>query len=213
MQYSSLANQLKYPFILPELPFDSSLFIGKISQETFDYHHKMHHNAYVVNLNKLLEVKPELQSKSLEELIILSSKDPSLNGIFNNAAQVWNHTFYWHSITPNYKLPEPDLLEMIEKDFGSLDDFHTKFENAGITQFGSGWAWLVLKDNKLDIIKTSNAENPLCQGYVPILTCDVWEHAYYIDYRNRRPNYLKDFLAKLINWEFVYSNIKSIQNG
>jgi Fe-Mn family superoxide dismutase len=209
MEYSNIANQASYPFLLPALPFLTKDFQGKISQETFDYHYSAHHNAYVVNLNKILESKPDLQKHSLEELIILSSKDDSMKAIFNNAAQIWNHTFFWHSITPNYALPSAEILDLINRDFGSLDDFNIAFENAGISQFGSGWAWLVLKDGKLSIIKTSNAETPLSNGYIPLLTCDVWEHAYYIDYRNKRPAYLKDFIVKLINWEFVSHNIKS----
>jgi Fe-Mn family superoxide dismutase len=208
MEYSKLANQIKYPFILPALPFSTSSFVGKISEETFEYHHKMHHNAYVVNLNELLKSKEELHDKTLEELIILSSKDLSMVGIFNNAAQIWNHTFYWHSITPNYNSPKDKILEMINRDFGSLEEFSTQFEKAGLTQFGSGWAWLVLKDGHLTIVKTSNADSPICHGYIPILTCDVWEHAYYIDYRNKRASYLKDFISKLINFEFANNNLR-----
>ncbi len=207
MEYSKIANQTKYPFILPDLPFITSSFLEKISEETFEYHHKMHHNAYVVNLNELLKSRVELQDKTLEELIILSSKDQSMAGIFNNAAQIWNHTFYWHSITPNYISPEGKILEMINRDFGSVEQFNSEFEKAGLTQFGSGWAWLVLKDNHLSIMKTSNGDNPICYGYIPILTCDVWEHAYYIDYRNKRGGYLKDFISRLINFEFANNNL------
>jgi Fe-Mn family superoxide dismutase len=206
----NIANQTKYPFILPDLPFKIAEFGERISEETFHFHHKMHHNAYVANLNKLLESYSDLCNKTLEELIIISSQDKSLLGIFNNAAQIWNHTFYWHSITPNYKTPTGKILELINRDFGSIENFNIEFENAGVTQFGSGWAWLVVKDNRLSILKTSNADNPICNGYIPILNCDVWEHAYYIDYRNKRVAYLKDFISNLINWEFANKNVESI---
>jgi Fe-Mn family superoxide dismutase len=192
-------------FSLPPLPYDKSALAPHISAETLEFHYGKHHQAYVTNLNKLLEGKPEA-SKSLEEVILASD-----GGIFNNAAQVWNHTFYWSSMKPNGGgQPTGDLADAIKRDFGSFDNFAAKFSEAGATQFGSGWAWLVLnKDKKLEVTKTPNADLPMKHGQKALLTMDVWEHAYYIDYRNARPKYIEVFLKSLANWDFALENLKT----
>jgi len=191
-------------FTLPNLPYAKDALAPHISAETLEYHHGKHHNAYVTNLNKLLEGKPEA-SKSLED-IILASEGP----VFNNAAQVWNHTFYWHSMKPNGGgQPTGDLADAIKRDFGSFEKFSEDFANAAATQFGSGWAWLVLtKEKKLAVTKTPNADLPMKHGQKAILTIDVWEHAYYIDYRNLRPKYIETFLKSLANWDFALEQLK-----
>ncbi|MBN9167507.1 MAG: superoxide dismutase [Myxococcales bacterium 68-20] len=190
-------------FELPALPYAKDALAPHISAETLEYHHGKHHAAYVTNLNKLLEGKPEA-SKSLEEVIMSSD-----GGVFNNAAQVWNHTFYWSSMKPNGGgQPTGDLLAAINRDFGSFDKFKEEFANAGATQFGSGWAWLVLQNGKLAVTKTPNADLPMKHGQTALLTMDVWEHAYYIDYRNARPKYIETFLNSLANWDFALANLK-----
>jgi Fe-Mn family superoxide dismutase len=195
---------------LPDLPYDKTALEPHISAETLDFHHGKHHNTYVVNLNKLLEGRQDLSSQSLED-IILASADKSVEniGVFNNSAQIWNHSFYWHCLSPNGGgEPVGAISTAITRDFGSYENFKQQFTQASLTQFGSGWAWLVSDDNgKLSIIKTANADTPLTDPNLkPILTCDVWEHAYYVDYRNRRPDYVATFLDKLVNWEFANSN-------
>jgi Fe-Mn family superoxide dismutase len=191
-------------FSLPPLPYDKNALAPHISAETLEYHHGKHHQAYVTNLNKLTEGKPEA-SKSLED-VIASSEGP----VFNNAAQIWNHTFYWSSMKPGGGgQPAGDLADAIKRDFGSIDKLTEEFTNAATTQFGSGWAWLVVgKDKKLAVTKTSNADLPLKYGQKPLLTIDVWEHAYYIDYRNARPKYIEVFLKNLVNWDFALQNLK-----
>jgi Fe-Mn family superoxide dismutase len=191
-------------FSLPPLPYDKNALAPHISAETLEYHHGKHHQAYVTKLNELIAGKPEA-SKSLEE-VILSSEGP----VFNNAAQVWNHTFYWSSMKPNGGgAPTGELADAIKRDFGSVEEFAKKFSDAGATQFGSGWAWLVLnKDKKLEVTKTPNADLPLKHGHKALLTMDVWEHAYYIDYRNARPKYIETFLKSLVNWDFALENLK-----
>ncbi|MCY1012504.1 superoxide dismutase [Nannocystis pusilla] len=190
------------PFTLPELPYAKDALAPHISAETLDYHHGKHHAAYVNNLNKLLEGKPEA-SLSLEEIIQRSD-----GGVFNNAAQVWNHTFYWHSMRPNGGgRPTGELAAAIDRDFGSYEKFREQFANAATTQFGSGWAWLVVDNGKLAVTKTGNADLPLKHGQKALLTIDVWEHAYYIDFRNARPKYIDTFLDHLVNWDFVAGNL------
>jgi Fe-Mn family superoxide dismutase len=192
-------------FTLPDLPYAKDALAPHISAETLEYHHGKHHAAYVTNLNKLIEGKPEA-SKNLEEIIMGAEVG---SGIFNNAAQVWNHTFYWHSMKPNGGgQPTGDVLAAINRDFGSFEKFKEEFANAGATQFGSGWAWLVEKDGKLAVTKTANADLPMKHGQKALLTMDVWEHAYYIDYRNARPKYIEVFLNHLVNWDFVAENLK-----
>jgi Fe-Mn family superoxide dismutase len=186
---------------LPKLPYALDALAPHISKETLEYHYGKHHQTYVTNLNNLIK-NTEFEAMSLEDIIKKSS-----GGIFNNAAQVWNHTFYWHSMTPNGGgEPTGDLLAAINKKWGSFAEFQKAFTQASIGTFGSGWGWLVKSPNgELDIVSTSNAATPLTTSNKPLLTCDVWEHAYYIDYRNSRPNYLESFW-KLVNWEFVAKN-------
>ena len=196
-------------FTLPELPYAKDALAPHISANTLDFHHGKHHNAYVTNLNNLVK-DSELASFSLEEIILKTAGDASKAGIFNNAAQVWNHTFYWHSMKPNGGgLPKGKLAEKIEKDFGSFDAFKEAFKTAGATQFGSGWAWLVLEKGTLKVTKTPNADLPMVHGQVALLTVDVWEHAYYLDYQNRRPDYISTFLDKLANWDFAEANFEA----
>ncbi|MHA1539651.1 MAG: superoxide dismutase [Alphaproteobacteria bacterium] len=193
-------------FTLPPLPYADTALEPHISAKTFSFHHGKHHNAYVTNLNKLIQ-GTEHERKSLEEIIISSN-----DGVFNNAAQVWNHTFFWNSMTPNGGgSPTGKLADKIIETFGSLDEFKATFKNAAATQFGSGWAWLVAdKLGNLKIVKTPNAETPLTENLFPLLTCDVWEHAYYLDYQNRRPDFVQAFLDNLINWEFAARNYTAI---
>jgi len=191
-------------FSLPPLPYDKNALAPHISAETLDYHYGKHHQAYVTNLNKLVEGKPEA-SKSLED-VILSSEGP----VFNNAAQIWNHNFYWTSLKPQGGgSPTGDLLDAVRRDFGTVEKLVEELSNAAATQFGSGWAWLVLgKDGKLAATKTANADLPLKHGQKALLTIDVWEHAYYIDYRNARPKYIETFFKSLVNWDFALANLK-----
>ncbi|AFY31024.1 superoxide dismutase [Calothrix sp. PCC 7507] len=195
-------------FVQAPLPYDfNALEPYGMKAETFEYHYGKHHKAYVDNLNKLTD-GTELADKSLEEVIQISYKDSSKVGIFNNAAQVWNHTFFWSSLAPaGGGTPTDELAAKIDKDFGSLDKLKEEFSNAAATQFGSGWAWLIDDGGTLKVIKTPNAENPLAYGQKALLTLDVWEHAYYIDYRNARPGYIKNFLDQLINWDFAAENL------
>jgi superoxide dismutase, Fe-Mn family len=188
---------------LPPLPFGYSDLEPHISAKTFEFHHDKHHAAYVTNYNNMVKDTP-MDSMSLEEVIKATAGDASKAGIFNNAAQAWNHTFYWNCLKSNGGgAPTGDLANKINADFGSFDAFKEQFKQAGATQFGSGWAWLVLDNGTLKVTKTLNADNPLTQGQKPLLTMDVWEHAYYIDYQNRRPDYIGTFMDKLINWDFV----------
>jgi superoxide dismutase, Fe-Mn family len=191
------------------LPFaPNALESYGMKAETFEFHYGKHHAAYVTNLNNLIKDKPEYDGKSLEEVITLSAGDAAKAGIFNNAAQVWNHTFFWNSLTAGGGgAPKGDLLAKIEAAFGSYDNFKTEFTAAATTQFGSGWAWLVEEKGALKITKTANADNPLTHGQKPLLTLDVWEHAYYIDFRNARPGYIANYLDKLVNWDFVAANL------
>lgn len=191
-------------FSLPALPYEMNALEPHISKETLEYHYGKHHKAYVEKLNTLIASEPKFHGKSLEEIIQHSS-----GSIFNNAAQIWNHTFYWHCLSPHGGAkPDGDLAKAIDDAFGSFDDFKEKFTNAAINTFGSGWAWLVKNsDGKLEIISTSNAQLPMTEHKKALLTCDVWEHAYYIDYRNSRPNYM-DAFWKLVNWKFVADNLK-----
>lgn len=187
---------------LIELPYSIKALEPIISKETIEYHYGKHHQAYVTNLNKLI-IDTEFENLSLEEIIRRSS-----GGIFNNAAQVFNHNFYWNCLAPNAGgEPSGKIAEAINHAFGSFATFKEKFSQTAVTIFGSGWAWLVKgKDGKLEIVNTSNAGNPMTDGKKPLLICDVWEHAYYIDYRNARPSYVEKFW-NLVNWDFVSSNL------
>ncbi len=195
-------------FELPALPYEKDALEPHMSAQTFEFHHGKHHNTYVVNLNGLLDGS-DMAGKSLEEIIMATAGDSAKAGMFNNAAQVWNHTFFWNSMKPGGGgAPSGDLAAKIDSDLGGLDKFKEAFKQAGATQFGSGWAWLVVGDGgKLEIVKTPNAENPMTQGKTPLLTCDVWEHAYYLDYQNRRPDFLTAFLDNLVNWDFAAENL------
>jgi len=189
-------------FTLPELPYPKNALAPHISQETLEFHHGKHHNAYVTNLNNFVQQDASLAGKSLEDLI-RSAKGP----VFNNAAQVWNHTFYWHSLSPKGGgEPTGKAADAIKASFGSFADFKDKFSKVAAGHFGSGWAWLVKRGGRLEIVDTHDAGNPMTQDLTPVLTCDVWEHAYYIDYRNARPEYIKAFW-NLVNWEFVAKNL------
>lgn len=185
-------------FTLPALPYEMSALEPHMSQETLEYHYGKHHQTYVTNLNNLVE-GTEYAGMSLEEIIKTAS-----GGVFNNAAQVWNHTFFWHCLTPtSYAEPRGALLEAINAAFGSVAEFKAQFTDTAVKTFGSGWAWLVQDESgALSIMSTSNADNPMMSNLKPLLTCDVWEHAYYIDYRNRRPDYLSAFWS-LVNWDYV----------
>ncbi|MEG4575435.1 superoxide dismutase [Microcoleus sp. N3A4] len=195
-------------FELAPLPFaPDALESDHMSAHTFSFHHDKHHAAYVTNLNKLIE-GTELASKSLEEIVKESAKDPSKAGIFNNAGQVWNHNFFWNSLKPGGGgTPTGPLAEKINADFGSFDKFKEEFKTAATTQFGSGWAWLVLDNGTLKVTKTANADTPVAHGQTPLLTLDVWEHAYYLDFQNRRPDYITNFLDNLANWDFAAANL------
>ncbi|MCS6958468.1 MAG: superoxide dismutase [Pseudanabaenaceae cyanobacterium SKYGB_i_bin29] len=194
-------------FELPKLPYEQNALEPHISANTLSFHHGKHHQGYVNNLNNLIK-GTDLEDKSLEEIIKATAGDASKVAIFNNAAQVWNHTFYWYCMKPNGGgQPTGALADKITADFGSFEAFKEQFKAAGVGQFGSGWAWLVLEDGKLKVTKTLNAENPLHQNQIPLLTMDVWEHAYYLDYQNRRPDYAQTFLDHLINWDFVAENL------
>tara|TARA_B100000965_G_scaffold275296_1_gene233203 strand:- start:6205 stop:6798 length:594 start_codon:yes stop_codon:yes gene_type:complete len=194
-------------FELPSLPYATDALAPYMSSETLDFHHGKHHQTYVTNLNNLVK-DTDLQDASLEDIVVKSSKDSSLAGVFNNAGQHWNHILFWQCMKPNGGGSIPSELESrINSDFGGIDQFKEAFIQAGTTQFGSGWAWLAIDNGKLVVTKSPNASNPLVDGMKPILGCDVWEHSYYIDYRNKRPDYLKAFLDSLVNWEFVASQL------
>ncbi|HOK02921.1 MAG TPA: superoxide dismutase [Spirochaetota bacterium] len=193
--------------VLPDLPYSKDDLAPYISANTLDFHHGKHHNAYVTNLNKLI-AGTDMENLSLEDIIIKSAKDPAMTGIFNNGAQVWNHTFYWNCMKKNGGgKPSGKLAEAIDKNFGSFEKFIEEIKNAAVTQFGSGWAWLVKDGDSLKVMKTSNADTPLAHGLKALLTIDVWEHAYYLDYQNRRPDYVSAFFENLVNWDFVASNL------
>ncbi len=235
---TSVPEQQKPHFTLPPLPFEDTALEPHITKKTLEFHYGKHHKAYLDKLNSLLEDKGNKKTykeKSLEEIVILSgqairnekSKNANDIAIFNSSAQTWNHTFYWQSMKKGGGgEPTGILLEQIKRDFGSYGEFKKKFVEAGINQFGSGWVWLVrVPENKdeamtkskdspgsLKIISTGNADNPLVEGFIPLLTCDVWEHAYYLDYQNRRKDYVEVFLDHLVNWEFAQERFKLLQN-
>lgn len=194
-------------FKLPQLPYPKTGLAPLFNEEQMTFHYDKHHNAYIVNLNKFIETDPSLKGKSLEEIVLSST-----GGIFNNAAQIWNHTFYWLGMSPVGAggQPSAELAAQITKDFGSLDELKAKFIDGGMKTFGSGWIWLCVDNTgKLSLVSTSNAAVPFTNnGPVPILTADVWEHAYYVDYRNLRQKYLETFWAQ-INWNFVNENFAS----
>ena len=195
------------PFSLPPLPYADRALEPLVSAHTLSFHYGKHHKAYVDNLNKLVEGK-DLAKLSLEAIIKQSAGNAELAGVFNNAAQVWNHTFYWNSLKPNGGgKPTGAIAAAIERDLGGYDKFKADFANAAVTQFGSGWAWLVADAGVLKIVKTGNAETPLTRGQKPLLTIDVWEHAYYLDYQNLRAKYVEALIDKLLNWDFANANL------
>lgn len=194
-------------FTLPSLPYDKTALEPHISAKTFEFHHGKHHKAYVDKANELVKGTP-LEGMDLEKAVIEARK-AGVNPTFNNIGQIYNHNMFWLSMTPNGggAAPSP-LLEKINESFGNFDNFKEQFVAAGVGQFGSGWVWLVSSKGKLEIVKTANAETPLTDGKVPLLVCDVWEHAYYLDYQNRRADFLKVFIEKLVNWKFAAQNCK-----
>jgi Fe-Mn family superoxide dismutase len=178
-----------------------------MSARTLEFHHGKHHQAYVTALNGLVKDTP-LAAKSLEAIMKETAGDAAKAPVFNNAAQIWNHTFFWNSMKPNGGgAPVGELADRIARDFGSLEKFKEMFKQAAVGQFGSGWAWLVAERSELKIVKTANAMSPILDGHPPLLTCDVWEHAYYLDYQNRRSDFVQTFLDKLVNWEFAAANL------
>ena len=192
-------------FELPKLDYKNNALSPIMSEETLDLHHGKHHQTYITNLNNFIK-DTDMANKSLEDIIMESSKDKSKAGIFNNASQHWNHNLFWKCTKPKGGGKIPSKLEKrIISDLGSVDQFKKDFIQAGTTQFGSGWCWLSISNGKLVVTKTANAANPLIENMKPILACDVWEHSYYVDYRNRRPEYLNNFVEKLINWDYVES--------
>ena len=195
-------------FELPKLDYAKNALAPIMSEETLDLHHGKHHQTYITNLNNFIK-DSDMSKMSLEEIIIKSSKDKSKTAIFNNASQHWNHLLFWKCMKPSGGGEMPSKLkDRVVNDFGSVDEFKKQFIQAGTTQFGSGWCWLSVDNGKLVVSKTSNAENTLIYNMKPILGCDLWEHSYYVDYKNRRPEYLENFFDKLINWDFVESNLE-----
>jgi len=194
------------PFTLPPLPYEKNALAPHISAETLEYHYGKHHQAYVTNLNKLVAGTP-FEKKGLDEIIITSQ-----GSMFNNAAQAWNHNFYWRCMRPDGGgQPKGDLAEALKRDFGSFEKFSEAFTTAAANEFGSGWTWLVLgKDKRLAVVNEPDADLPMKHGQKGLLTLDVWEHAYYIDYRNARPKYIEAFLKHLVNWEFAAENLRGV---
>jgi Fe-Mn family superoxide dismutase len=200
-------------FQLPDLPYAHGALAPHISEQTLQFHHDKHHAAYVNNLNNLTK-DSDLAGKPLEAVIKSVAGDAAKAGIFNNAAQVWNHSFYWSSMSPSGGgTPSGDLAAKIDADLGGFDKFAEAFKAAAATQFGSGWAWLVLDGGTLKITKTGNADLPLVHGQTALLTIDVWEHAYYLDFQNRRPDYIATYLDKLVNWDFAAQNLASASSA
>lgn len=201
-------------FYLPDLPYKQDALEPYLSGETLRLHHSQHHQAYVRNLNSLIKGST-LEGKNLEEVILASYKEKTHLGIFNNAAQVWNHTFYWNSMRPGGGASTLTrvMIDCITRDFGSYEAFKITFQLTGITQFGSGWIWLLSENGELKLTSTLNADNPLIQGKRALLTCDVWEHAYYLNYQNRRSSYLDTFLEHLVNWNFAEENLITVKSN
>jgi len=192
---------------LPELPFAKDALAPHMSANTLDFHHGKHHNAYVTKGNELL-ADAKLTADSLEDLVVAAANIGG--GLFNNVGQHYNHSFFWNSLKPKGGgAPTGAIAAKIDTDFGSYDKFKQEFVNGGIGQFGSGWVWLVADAGKLKVVKSANAETPLTQGMTPLLVCDVWEHAYYLDFQNRRPDFLASFLDNLANWDFANANLKN----
>jgi Fe-Mn family superoxide dismutase len=195
------------PLTLPDLPFAKNALEPHISERTLEFHYGKHHQAYVTNGNNMI-AGTEFENLPVEDIIKKTAGNKDKAGIFNNAAQVWNHSFYWKCMKANGGgKPAGKIADKIKADFGSYEEFLDEFKKAGATQFGSGWAWLVLDNDTLKVVKTANAENPITKNLKPLLVVDVWEHAYYLDFQNRRPDYLTTFVDKLVNWDFVNSQL------
>ena len=195
------------PFELPPLPYAKDALAPYISANTLDFHHGKHHQTYVTNLNNMTKDSP-LASKSLEEVVKEAADDPGKTTLFNNAGQVWNHNFFWNCMKPGGGgKPSGEVASAIDTAFGSYEKFAEEFKNACVTQFGSGWGWLAADNGTLKVVKTANADLPLVHNQRALLTCDVWEHAYYLDYQNRRPDFVQAFLDHLVNWDFVAENL------
>ncbi len=203
-------RRLIMTFELYKLPYDLNALEPFISEKTLRFHYEKHHTGYVNTLNSLIK-GTDLENKSLEDIILATEKESSQQAIFNNAAQTWNHTFYWQSLSPHAgnNIPDGDFKEAVSRDFGSIENLKEELKKAATTQFGSGWAWLILESGKLKVVKTSNANIPL-HHQKPLLTIDVWEHAYYLDYQNRRLDYVQSILDNLINWNFAIQNFHQI---
>ena len=198
-------------FELPPLPFPKNALEPYTSAKTLEFHHGKHHQTYVKTLNELIEGTP-LERQSLEEIIKATYKDEAKIKVFNNAAQVWNHNFFWNCLKPNGGgAPTGDLVQALKRDFGDVHKFEEEFKKAAVDQFGSGWAWLVADKGKLKITHTLNGVDPVALGQTALLTCDVWEHAYYLDYQNRRPDFVEAFLDHLVNWDFVGQNLAKVK--
>lgn len=197
------------PIILPDLPYARNALEPYIGARTMEFHHDKHHKAYVDNGNKLIAGTP-LENESMESIIMKVAGQNDKMAIFNNVGQAWNHTFFWQCMKPGGGgQPTGEIAERIKRDFGGHEKFAEEFKNAGATQFGSGWAWLVVDNGKLAVMKTPNADNPIAHNLKPLLGIDVWEHAYYLDYQNRRPDYLAAFVEHLINWDFVNAQLRA----
>jgi len=192
---------------LPPLPYADTALEPIYSARTISFHHGKHHKAYVDNLNKLV-ANTRIDGLPLESVIDIAAKNSEMTGVFNNAAQIWNHTFFWNSMKPGGGgKPSGALAKMIDEAFGSYEKFAEQFKAAAVGRFGSGWAWLVVEGGALKIVSTPNAETPITKGQTPLITVDVWEHAYYLDYQNRRPDFVQAFLDKLVNWDFAAANL------
>jgi len=192
------------PLVQPPLPFDPAALEPVISARTLGFHYGKHQKAYFDNLNKAVAGTP-MASATLEQIIVQTAGDPAKAGVFNNAAQAWNHNFYWKSLSPTPQTPTGALAAAIDRDFGSVDVLKKQLAAASIARFGSGWGWLVVEGGKLRVVSTSNADLPIIHGQTPLLTVDVWEHAYYLDYENRRADYVNALLDKILNWDFAAS--------
>lgn len=196
------------PVALPDLPWAQDALEPIISAETLSFHHGKHHNAYVTKTKELIQ-GTEYEDKSVEEIMMDTYDKADKKVLYNNAAQIWNHNFYWLCLTPESKSKMPDELKtIIDRDFGSVEDFKKQLVAAGMGQFGSGWAWVTIEDGKLSILKTPNADDPWTETRAPVLTLDVWEHAYYLDYQNKRQAYLEALVDKIVNWDYMLENIK-----
>jgi Fe-Mn family superoxide dismutase len=207
LTYAASAAAKATEFVLPPLPYSSNALEPVISANTISFHYGKHHKAYVDNLNKLI-AGTEYADMPLDKIIIAASGKADKTVIFNNAAQAWNHQFYWQSLKPNGGgEPPAGLRKMIESSYGSVDACRKELSAAAVSQFGSGWAWLVQAEGKIKVVKTGNADNPMTQGMMPLLTIDVWEHAYYLDYQNRRADYVEAVIKQLLNWDFAAGNL------